>query len=255
MCFNNSQSKKAQEVARKYGRKTDVLEAWKEIVEERRRNGEKIYDLTDGAYNVPAMISPYSAIVTHDEQLHPMRWGLIPYNTKDWEAVRQKDKGGWFKNAQAEKVFNTWPYKLAIGHKRCIIPSTGYFEPHYNPDGSKVPYYARVPQEDVFSIGGLWSSWADPDTGESVESYTMITIGANELMSEVHNGGNNPFRMPLIIDEDAIGRWLDPELPAPEIETLFRKFPAGRMEAYEVSKAMWSPRNMMDQRIIERVRT
>ena len=49
MCFNNSQSKKAEQIARKYGRKTDVIEAWREIVEERRRNGEKIYDLTDGA--------------------------------------------------------------------------------------------------------------------------------------------------------------------------------------------------------------
>ncbi|GAB0475101.1 SOS response-associated peptidase [Alistipes indistinctus] len=253
MCFNNSQSKKAEQIARKYGRKTDVIEAWREIVEERRRNGEKIYDLTDGAYNIPAMLSPYSAIVTADPELRPMRWGLIPYNTKDWTEVERKGKGGWFKNAKAEKVFDTWPYKLVIEHKRCVIPSTGYFEPHYNPDGSKVPYYARVQGDEVFSIGGLWSNWTNPDTGESVESYTMITIGANELMSEVHNGGNNPYRMPFIVAEGDVQRWLDPDLPAPEIERLFRKFPAERMEAYEVPKAMWSPRNMMNKRITERV--
>lgn len=253
MCFNNSQSKKAQQIAQKYGRKTDVLEAWKEIVEERRRNGEKVLDLTDGAYNIPAILSPYSAIVTASDELQPMRWGLIPYNTKDWETVKEKDKGGWFKNAQAEKVFSTWPYKLSIEHKRCIIPSTGYFEPHYNPDGSKVPYYATVPGEDIFSIGGLWSSWMNPDTGEPVESYTMITIGANELMAEVHNGGNNPFRMPFIIGQGDIDRWLDPDLPVPEIERMFTKFPASRMEAYEVPKAMWSPSNMQDKWITERV--
>ncbi len=59
MCFNNSQSKNAEQIAREYGRKTDIIEAWKEIVEERRRNGEKIFDLTDGAYNVPAILSPF----------------------------------------------------------------------------------------------------------------------------------------------------------------------------------------------------
>ncbi len=75
-----------------------------------------------------------------------MRWGLIPYNTKDWKTVQQKDKSGWYKNAKAEKVFDTWPYKLSIEHKRCIIPSTGYFEPHYNPDGTKAPYYAHLPE-------------------------------------------------------------------------------------------------------------
>ena len=247
MCFNNSQSKNAEQIAREYGRKTDIIEAWKEIVEERRRNGEKIFDLTDGAYNVPAILSPFSAIVTDEEQLKPMRWGLIPYNTKDWKTVQQKDKSGWYKNAKAEKVFDTWPYKLSIEHKRCIIPSTGYFEPHYNPDGTKAPYYAHLPETEIFSIGGLWSSWKDPDTGEDIESYTMITIGANELMSQVHNGG-----MPLIIDPNNVDRWLDPDLPDQEIKTLFRKFPSERMEAYEVSKAMWSPRNMMDRRIIEK---
>ena len=252
MCFNNSQSKNAEQIAREYGRKTDIIEAWKEIVEERRRNGEKIFDLTDGAYNVPAILSPFSAIVTDEEQLKPMRWGLIPYNTKDWKTVQQKDKSGWYKNAKAEKVFDTWPYKLSIEHKRCIIPSTGYFEPHYNPDGTKAPYYAHLPETEIFSIGGLWGSWKDPDTGEDIESYTMITIGANELMSQVHNGGNSPFRMPLIIDPNNVDRWLDPDLPDQEIKTLFRKFPSERMEAYEVSKAMWSPRNMMDRRIIEK---
>ena len=53
--------------------KTDVIEAWKEIVEERRRNEKKIFDLTDGAYNIPAILSPYSAIVTADPELQPMR--------------------------------------------------------------------------------------------------------------------------------------------------------------------------------------
>lgn len=95
-----------------------------------------------------------------------------------------------------------------------------------------------MPDDEVFSIGGLWSSWTNPDTGEPIESYTMITIGANELMSEVHNGENNPFQMPFIIAEGDVERWLDPDLPVAEIERLFRKFPADGMEAYEVPKAM-----------------
>ena len=71
-------------------------------------------------------------------------------------------------------------------------------------------------------------------------------------MSEVHNGENNPFQMPFIIAEGDVERWLDPDLPVAEIERLFRKFPADGMEAYEVPKAMWSPRNMMDKWITER---
>ncbi len=40
-------------------------------------------------------------------------------------------------------------------------------------------------------------------------------------MSQVHNGGNSPFRMPLIIDPNNVDRWLDPDLPDQEIKTLF----------------------------------
>ena len=57
-------------------------------------------------------------------------------------------------------------------------------------------------------------------------------------MSEVHNGGNNPYRMPFIVAEGDVQRWLDPDLPVAEIERLFRKVPADGMEAYEVPKAM-----------------
>lgn len=228
-------SKRALALANKYGKKTDIIEIWQDIMEEKRCNGE-ILDLTDGAFNIPAYKSPYMAIITESEMLQPMRWGLISHVTKDRETVIEKDKKNWYKNARSETVFTTWPYKLSIGSQRCIIPSSGFFEWHENPDGTKSPYFIHLPDTEVFSIGGIWDKWTDPNTGEDIQSFVMITTHANELLSEIHNSGQNPFRMPLIIPESNIEKWLNSDLPNERIIDLLHPYTAKGMDAYEVDK-------------------
>ena len=41
-------------------------------------------------------------------------------------------------------------------------------------------------------FAGLWDAWKDP-TGQWLQSFSIITTEANELMSEVHT------RMPVIL--------------------------------------------------------
>ena len=253
MCFYNSQSKRALALAKRYGKKTDIIEIWKEIIEEKKRKGE-LLDLTDGAYNIPAFASPYSAIVTDSDNLQPMRWGLISHKTDSWATVMEKDKKNWYKNARSEKVFDTWPYKLSIHSRRCIIPSTGFFEYHENPDKTKTPYHIYMPKEEIFSIAGLWDEWVNPANGEKILSYVMLTSEANELLREVHNSGANPFRMPLVLDSNDEATWLKSNLPSEDIKTLLaRKIVSDDMAAYVVDKTFKDMRNMYNPEIIKRV--
>lgn len=219
MCFNSSNNKRAEQIARKYGRKTNVIEIFQEIMEEKRRNGE-ILDLTDGAYNIPAYSSPYVSIVTESDELQSMRWGLIRATTRDWKTVIDKDRKNWNKNARAENISAKWPYK-----KRCIIPCTGFFEWHENESGRKEPYYIHLPEDEVFSVGGLWDEWINPETGEAIHSYVMITTEANELMRQVHNSGLNPFRMPFILRKETEEVWLDSKLPLEGVQELLQVYP------------------------------
>lgn len=251
MCFYNSQSKRALELAKRYGRKTDIIEIWQEIMEEKRHNGE-VLDLIDGAYNIPAFKSPYSAIITDSDQLQPMRWGLISHQTKDWDTIMEKDKKNWYKNARAESIFDTWPYKLTVTSQRCIIPSTGFFEWHEKADGTKVPYYIHL-QEEVFSIGGLWDLWINPQTGDKILSYVMITTSANELMREIHNSGQHPFRMPLIVPDTHIEKWLDKRLDTSDLKNLMIPYPFDFMEAYQIDKDFRKMENIFNPDIIKKV--
>ena len=252
MCFNSSQSKRADALARKYGRKTNVVEIYQDIMEEQRRNGE-ILDLTNGAYNIPAYSCPYISIVTESEELQPMRWGFISSRTKDIQTVIEKDKKNWYKNAQAEGLETTWPYKYSFPTKRCIIPATGFFDWHETEIGTKVPYYIHLPGEELFSIGGLWDEWTNPATGEKIKSYVMVTTEANELMREVHNAGFNPFRMPFVLDKEDEEKWLDSSLPIPEVKKILKIFPSESMEAYPVTKTFRDKENYFNPDIIKRI--
>ena len=90
-----------------------------------------------------------------------------------------------------------------------VVPVTGYFEFHHS--GKEVtPHYIFLKDEEVFGLRGLCDEWEHPDTGEIVQTFTVLTVPANELCRGIHNGGKNPFRMPLIIGKENENRWLDP---------------------------------------------
>ncbi|EMY60684.1 hypothetical protein LEP1GSC203_0355 [Leptospira terpstrae serovar Hualin str. LT 11-33 = ATCC 700639] len=40
----------------------------------------------------------------------------------------------------------------------------------------------------------------------------MVTQKANSKMMEIHNGGNNPGRQPIILRPENVEAWLDPRI-------------------------------------------
>jgi putative SOS response-associated peptidase YedK len=85
-------------------------------------------------------------------------------------------------------------------------------------------------------FAGLWDRWRAPD-GTVIESFTINTIHANDLMKPLHD------RMACILEPDDYLRWLDPGDPAkPPIE-LLRPYPAEKMRSWRVDKAVGNVRN------------
>jgi putative SOS response-associated peptidase YedK len=61
--------------------------------------------------------------------------------------------------------------------------------------------------QTVFAFAGLWDRSFKQD-GTSVESCAHITMPANALMKDIHNAGNNPYRMPAILRKEDQEAWL-----------------------------------------------
>lgn len=91
-------------------------------------------------------------------------------------------------NARSEELASKASFKdpWARG-QRCIIPADWFNEPNWE-SGKNVWWRFRRADGEPWGLAGLWNTWKDPATGELHESYTMLTLQANEhpLMSRMH---------------------------------------------------------------------
>lgn len=249
MCFFTSLSANAAAVAKKYGKQMDIVEAARQILaeqeqaERRKQQDDPMHKvnlygihLAEGMYNIPAYAEPHCVIISGAEELQVMQWGLIPRSAKQQDMERYNSQN-LLKNARAENLFDKWPWRFLWKHNRCIIPVTGFFEPHRLPDGTTQYYYIRLKGQDIFSIAGLWDEWIEPHTGAKLLSFVLITTQANAMMRKIHNGGNNPFRMPKILTPAQETQWLDSSITTQEaVAGLLTVYPEEKMTAWAVKK-------------------
>lgn len=176
-----------------------------------------------------------------DGQLHLklMEWGCIPFYIKD-ETLFKKSRTGML-NARSEKILtDTKSYWYKIRNRRCLIPVTGIYE-HREITGwkNKVPYFIDIPDQSIFFLPGLYSVAELPDksTGEILKrwTFTLITRQANEIMSKIHNGGENKGRMPLFLPLEKARQWVLDELTPEEYANLLKvEMPSSALRYYPV---------------------
>src|SRR5215207_4274055 len=164
---------------------------------------------------------------TGENRLGLLRWGLIPHWAKDkkiaWKLI----------NARCEPVGKTAAFKDAYRQRRCLIPVDGFDE--WKKIGKvKQPFLIAMISGGPFTRAGLWENWKEPATGEWIRTFTIVTTGANSLVSQLHD------RMPVIIAPENRDRWLDPQ-SAPD--DLLRPYPADQMTMWPVSSKVNSPKN------------
>jgi putative SOS response-associated peptidase YedK len=162
-----------------------------------------------------------------------VHWGLIPFWAK---GVQPKYSTI---NATVEKLTDgaTWrgPWKRG---QRCIIPALGFFEWQVQADGkSKQPFYITMNDQDVFGFAGLWDSSVGADS-VAVESCTIVTMPANELMAEIHNVKH---RMPAILAKKDREVWLAGT--SEEAFKVIKQYADTHMVATPVSTRVNTPKN------------
>jgi putative SOS response-associated peptidase YedK len=165
-------------------------------------------------------------------ELALLKWGLIPAWADDAKI------GSSLINSRAETVATKPAFRTAFKKRRCLIPADGFYEWQAIP-GQKVkqPYFIGLRDTPVFAFAGLWEEWSSP-AGAAIESCTIITTEANELMREVHT------RMPVIVDRSDYDLWLDRgRQDSQEVLPLLRPYPAEKMQRVPVSTLVNSPRN------------
>jgi putative SOS response-associated peptidase YedK len=183
-------------------------------------------------YNI-APTQPVAAIWEQHgrREAHFARWGLVP----GW--VKDPREFPLLINARVETMAEKPAFRDALKHGRCIIPASGYYEWHTNPDKTKQPYYITLADDRPMALAGLYASWMGPN-GEEIDSVATITVPTNGQLSYIHD------RMPAILDEAAIDDWLNVrDVRAAEAHQLAVPLPDGVLKFHPVSTRVNSARD------------
>ena len=159
-------------------------------------------------------------------ELVPLRWGLVPFWAKD------PSIGNRMINARAETIAEKPSFRAAYRKRRCVILADGFYEWRRESDG-KTPYYISLANGDPLAFAGLWESWTDKSTGESLQTATIVTTAANTFMAPLHH------RMPVVLVPETATGWLDS--PDDVLSTYQKTAP--ELRAWPVSRRVNSPAN------------
>ena len=158
-----------------------------------------------------------------------MRWGSFLLGKTAEEADRLSRQT---LNARNDGVFSKPSFRSSIRTRRCLIPVNGFMRIVMSRAGNSL-ISSILPIQKSFGLEVYLIAGQTGTAVRVIDSCSIITTNANHLMSKIHN---LKLRMPLIIPEDKLLIWLDPDLPDESIQQLMQPYPEKKMEAYTVSK-------------------
>lgn len=116
----------------------------------------------------------------------PMKWGFPRWDGK-----------GVVINARSETVTEKKMFAESISKRRCIVPSTGFYEWQKKDDTKKKDKYLfNFDDSKVLYMTGIYQKIKD------IDYFVILTENANESISDIHD------RMPVCLDKKDSGIWM-----------------------------------------------
>ena len=143
---------------------------------------------------------PLVNVVTteNSNDLQYFMWGLIPSWAKDYDFKK------YTLNAKYETLKTKPSFKNA---KRCLIFADGFYEWKWldKYGKKKQKYLIELQNSELFSFAGVYDKWRNKQTGEIINSCSIVTTEAKGIMREIHN---SKMRMPIIVEYNQMEDWL-----------------------------------------------
>lgn len=149
---------------------------------------------TEGEIRPTDLVPVLAPSRTGRAAVFPMVWGLTGRKSPLF-------------NARAETAGSKPTFRESWASRRCVVPASWYDEWEHaeTPDGKKrrgVQYRIQAAGEPLTYLAGLYR--LTERDGPTVPEFVILTREAAEDLRRIHD------RMPVILPESAISRWLDP---------------------------------------------
>ncbi|WP_299568472.1 SOS response-associated peptidase family protein [uncultured Pedobacter sp.] len=181
-------------------------------------------------YHVSGFERPYLPVTTNAQPhlITTARWKLIPHFVRTETAAKQYANT---LNAHCGEIYNKTSYKPYIGKRHGLLYINGFYEPHIL-DGQRqsVNYYIYGAQHEIMTLGIVYSTFRDEGTGTSYDTFSILTVDANEMMSEIYN---EKLRMPLIVPAGDRMGWLNASAED-EVKSFFKPY-QGELKAHQIA--------------------
>ncbi len=179
-------------------------------------------------YNVaPTDVVPIVRVKEGSRRLSLARFGLVPSWAK--EALPGRNI-----NARGETIVSTPAFRGAFAKKRCVVPSTGFYE-WGGAKGKRRPFWCHPPDSGLVLLAGVYDNWQNPATGEWLRSFAVVTTAANDDIATIHD------RMPVILLPSQLDAWLGGSIE--EALAMIKPLPQGELVLTAVSPRVGSPGN------------
>ncbi|SFH35012.1 SOS response-associated peptidase [Modicisalibacter xianhensis] len=162
-------------------------------------------------------------------QVKEMWWGYRPAWGKASQPI----------NARVETVATSGYFKSAFQKRRCLVYADGWYE-WDKATTPKQPYFLCRKDRKPLLLAGIYTERDDGKLG-----FAIITEPARGAAREIHD------RMPVLLDEERIESWLDPDLTDREVlRNVVKHLKADQITYWPVSTRINRPSQEGDESLI-----
>lgn len=183
--------------------------------------------------------STYVITSENPYEIQVMKFGMTPFWAKTpMDLINARAEGDKNKNDDpyyngANSIFLKAAFKKPIQSQRCLIIADAYYEWSAN----KKPYLVFLQNKKrPFGFAGLYDRWKNPETGQVITGFAIITTTANELLQSI-----GVKRMPVILTRSNEKDWIKSTRHLSEVLGMLNQFPVDQMNAYPISDLVNNP--------------
>lgn len=135
------------------------------------------------------------------------RFGMVPRWSRNTQHGYELSRHTY--NARSETVADKPSYRSPWRERRfALVPMLNYFEPCWE-SGRALRWRMAPASGEPFAVAGLHERFTDRETGETLHSFTLLTVNADHhpLMGRMHRPGDEK-RMLVIVPPAHYADWL-----------------------------------------------
>ncbi len=195
--------------------------------------------------NPNVSLGEYAPIITGgaSKQIEFFQFGLCPHWAKKRTyQINARGEGSYNLNNDSnyigvQGIFEKPMFQESIRERRCIVVADAFIEGPENTGLDRPFLIYKKDKRRPFAMAGIWDEWIDPQSGEHIQSFAILTTVSNPLLQKI-----NHHRSPVILDRETESTWLNTQSSEQEISDLLQPFDSNEFNGYPISPVIKSPK-------------